>query len=846
MGGFLGKYSRIIFGITLFLIIVLGVLGISYINTLNLQDDVNISESAATQAGLQQRLSKSLLTAYNAYTLGDDYEGSLEEITTTSLEFTKGLEELNNDQLALEIGKDNIETTSVLWTPLVDRIKEIEFRLDEVITAGDDAETFQTVILGLSESVPVTVSFIEQILTELSQGLISEQSGFDLGLVLELQEVNARKVEEKIYIIANKYSRGLTFENDLEDLEKALNGFDGAISVFKQGGELSTLRGEKIAFPALSSEKNDVLIGELEEIFKPLKADVTQLQKSVTENGTRATIPSLFVDVLSYTQENTNTLAGQMQSLSDKAVAQVEDLTNTNTNIQVFGAIASALIFLYILSNFFGNLRRSDEEVAVAQRESTQIFDTVDQGLFLLNDETKIGGQYSKELESIFGTEDVANKNLLQFLKDTVSEEDLSKLTRYIKLLFNPKKKERLIKDLNPIQKIAVQVHEHGRVSDKFLRFGFSRVFDESKNIESILTSVSDITREALLEKQLEKEAKRNDQQVALLTTLMNADTNLIPLFLRNSESTYDQMNDVLREDSKSFAEYKEKANKLGALIHKVKGESSALSIHVVTELCEEFEDNLDDIYKSDQADGNSFLPLVVILKNLISNNELIADLNERIFSKRTIVDKASESGEYTGPDRRKSTNYDSSYLFEYAQKVAKRLDKKVQLKKSGLDSPNLPRSLIDALPAFTSQFIRNSIAHGIESAEERAAKGKPEIGRLNVSLINTSEGYELEVFDDGKGIDEKEVAARALKLGLVSEEELSQFSKQKIIGLIFKAGFTTNDEVDEDSGRGMGMSAISTLIEELKGRIWVSTKAGEYAKFVIRFPSNIVENQAA
>ena len=157
-----------------------------------------------------------------------------------------------------------------------------------------------------------------------------------------------------------------------------------------------------------------------------------------------------------------------------------------------------------------------------------------------------------------------------------------------------------------------------------------------------------------------------------------------------------------------------------------------------------------------------------------------------------------------------------------------------------------MPRSLIDALPAFTSQFIRNSIAHGIESAEERAAKGKPEIGRLNVSLINTSEGYELEVFDDGKGIDEKEVAARALKLGLVSEEELSQFSKQKIIGLIFKAGFTTNDEVDEDSGRGMGMSAISTLIEELKGRIWVSTKAGEYAKFVIRFPSNIVEDQAA
>lgn len=847
MGGFLGKYSRIIIGISMFLIIVLAVLGVSFLNTLQLEEDVELIEAAGHQAALSQRVSKSLLYTYNSYINGTDFKRNLDEVTSSSKELKEGLESLRSNKEALLIGEENIQIASQLSEPIFERINDIQIRLEEQYGLEQEGQAVvRTSLLELFDSVQISVKFLTQILGELAEEITVDGNDLSLGLLVELQDIQLQKLEEAVLLITRNYFLGLVIQQDIEELEKDLLAFDESVDVIENGGELSELSGKKVAFPAVTSERGLLILNELKSVYSPLRADAQTLLDLIVDEDARVSTPSLFVDILTFTETNINNMSDELDGLAQKATGLAEKASKTNEYIQIGGAIASALIFLYILSDFFGNLRRSDIEVELAQRESQQIFETVDQGLFLLNDETKIGGQYSKELVNIFGTEDIANKDLLRFLKDTVTEADLSKLTRYLKLLFDPKKKEKLIQDLNPLQQISVQVHEHGRISDKFLRFGFSRVLSEGSNkIESILTSVSDVTREALLQKQLDKAAKTNDQQVALLTTLLNTNTDLIPIFLRNSAASYDSMNAVMREDSKSSEEYKEKANQLGALIHKVKGESSALSIDVVTESCHEFEEVLEKINSMHHADGNSFLSLVVILEKLIGYNTLIDDLNDRVFSKKTRTASSDNKSTYSGIDRRKR-GFDADYLFGYVDKIATRLNKKVLLKKSGLDAPGLPQSLTDALPAFSSQFIRNSIAHGIEDPSVRLEKGKPETGRISLNLAKTKSGYELDVFDDGAGIDENAVATRAINLGLVTKEEVASLSKQQMIALIFKPGFSTKDEVDEDSGRGMGMSAISTLITELKGRVSISTRVGEFTRFVIRFPMEAVEKKTA
>ncbi len=838
MNGFFGKYSRIIFGITLFLLVVIGVLGLSYLNTVKLQEDSKLVELSALQAALPQQLSKSLLNVYNEYIVGENYRKDLNEIVDVVNKFDQGVEDLNTNKLALTIGQDNLNKTSELWEPLSSRVKAINERLEEQLnTQEEDGATIQAALLELSEYAEVSVEFIAQILEELSQQINSTGANQQLSLLLELEQVNAHRISESVLLLNRNYFRGVSFEKEVADLNKNLQEFEKFFSILGAGGQLVTSSGVEFELPLLTSEEQLSLVQELKNAYLPLRADIQIFKDALEANGSRVSIPSLFVDVLAYSQSNANELSLQMQTLDKKASALVDEAADNNRLIQIGGLVASALIFLFILGNFFGNLRRSDQEVEVAQREAKQIFETVDQGLFLLNKDIKIGGQYSKELTAIFETENIANVELLKFLKDTVSESDLEKLTRYLKLLFDPKKKEKLIQGLNPLQKVSVQVVEKGRVINKFLRFGFSRVFNEDNKVESILTSVSDVTREALLQKQLEKESKKNEQQVSLLGTLLNTNIDLIPVFLKSTDASYQSLNEIMRKEARSSEEYKDKANELGIIIHKVKGESSALSIDMVTESCHEFEDELAKIQVKHFVDGNSFLPLVVILESLINYNVLIEDLNDRIFSKKT------QSVESNAQSRGHSTSegvggFDSSYLFGFADKVAERLDKKVILKKSGLDAPGLPKKLVEALPALSSQFLRNSIAHGIEDTKTRKERGKPQAGKISLNLLRTADGFELDVMDDGNGIDEKAVITRALKLGLVTQDDAQKLSKQQIISLIFKPGFSIKDEVDEDSGRGMGMSAISKLINELNGRVSISTKVGEFTRFIIRFPS--------
>ena len=167
---------------------------------------------------------------------------------------------------------------------------------------------------------------------------------------------------------------------------------------------------------------------------------------------------------------------------------------------------------------------------------------------------------------------------------------------------------------------------------------------------------------------------------------------------------------------------------------------------------------------------------------------------------------------------------------------IARQIGKKVELKIQGGET-ELDKILINQLADPLLHLIRNSIDHGIESDQQRAEINKPEIGQINLSAYYLGSNAIIEIEDDGKGIDSKIIAAKAVEKNLLSNERASELSEKEIFDLIFEPGFSSAEQVTELSGRGVGMDVVKTSINQMQGSIKVESKVNKGTKITLRLP---------
>ncbi|MES2355767.1 MAG: chemotaxis protein CheA [Pseudomonadota bacterium] len=165
---------------------------------------------------------------------------------------------------------------------------------------------------------------------------------------------------------------------------------------------------------------------------------------------------------------------------------------------------------------------------------------------------------------------------------------------------------------------------------------------------------------------------------------------------------------------------------------------------------------------------------------------------------------------------------------------VSQRLGKQVHLEISGEQS-ELDKSVIEQLVDPLTHLVRNSLDHGIESPEIRRALGKPETATLKLHAQHKAGNIEIMVSDDGRGIDLERVATKARAAGLLREDET--LTPERTRELIFSAGFSTAEAVNELSGRGVGLDVVRKNISALSGSIKVESTPGHGTAFVIRLP---------
>lgn len=168
----------------------------------------------------------------------------------------------------------------------------------------------------------------------------------------------------------------------------------------------------------------------------------------------------------------------------------------------------------------------------------------------------------------------------------------------------------------------------------------------------------------------------------------------------------------------------------------------------------------------------------------------------------------------------------------DLAQSLNKEIDFIVEGQETEVD-----RSVIEEVGDPLIHLIRNAVDHGIEPAEERRSKGKPEIGQLRISASHEENQVVIKVEDDGAGIDPQKIKDSAVRKGIISEDEAKKMSEQEATHLIFRPGFSTASSVSDVSGRGVGMDIVRNQIEKLSGVIDIETKLGKGTRFKIKLP---------
>ena len=177
-------------------------------------------------------------------------------------------------------------------------------------------------------------------------------------------------------------------------------------------------------------------------------------------------------------------------------------------------------------------------------------------------------------------------------------------------------------------------------------------------------------------------------------------------------------------------------------------------------------------------------------------------------------------------------------------RELSKKLDKKMELYMTG-EETELDRTVVDEIGDPLMHLLRNSADHGLESAEVRAKRGKPEVGSIFLDAYQDGNNVVIEVRDDGNGIDTEAVKQKAIERGVITPEQADSMSEKDIIGLLFHAGFSTSQKVTDISGRGVGLDVVKSKIESLSGEVEVKSKLGEGSTWIIRLPLTLAIIQA-
>jgi two-component system chemotaxis sensor kinase CheA len=700
--------------------------------------------------------------------------------------------------------------------------------------------------------------------------------------------------------LAARLKNGQKIDEPLEALRKAAKSYDNALSSLANGGMITDSTGNVSVVHALKSAEAQSALTNGTKLWNAYKAKLDPVLRfsgspyaapdapaAAVKSGSLEAAPvplsprgrrlqAALQDLNTYGSTSHSQLRNVMVELTGQVEAASRDRSGTLRTVQVFGIVAAVLLLGAIFFYFARNLRK-DEAISNRQRkETSDILRTVNEGLFLLDKDLKVGSERSMALNNIFRREDFTGFTFDQLLKEIVPEKTLRTAMDYVALLWGDRVNEKLVKTINPLNEVEVHFdNASGGFDTHFLEFDFNRVKAEG-SLSHLLVTVNDVTKRVMLSRELQESQEKAQAQLDLLLRILHVEPDSLTGFLTDADVSLKMVNSILKEPAREESAFRAKIDGIYRQVHAVKGEAAALGLKTVEQRAHAFEEALQDLKGRTSLSGSDFLPLVVKLDDLFNHlaqvREMLSrlvDLHQAIASRRgpmsagtpqveaEKVDRwlAGESDEPQQHDKTMSMKAPvipaaeipaaepaggaglERTLADLAARVASSQSKQVALRCTGLES--VPEAYRRAVKDITIQLVRNAVVHGIEEPSERTRAHKAEVGTLAVEFAaRDSEGYELIVQDDGRGLQLDRIKEVAVERGLITPAQASMLDPRQTMALIFRPGFSTADRVTTDAGRGAGMDLVRILVAELGGRVGLASAGGKFSKFKIWLPA--------
>ncbi|MCE0484787.1 MAG: Hpt domain-containing protein [Methylacidiphilales bacterium] len=471
-------------------------------------------------------------------------------------------------------------------------------------------------------------------------------------------------------------------------------------------------------------------------------------------------------------------------------------------------------------------LLASSQLAALRNRQMELILNSVTDGLLVIDRNFRVGSEYSRVVSRLFERDDLRDASLPEVLQPLIDDVTYGQLQDYLKILFDPKLIDRLIKSINPAKQISVRFPGVDPDEEKIKHFAlnFERIRSQAE-ISQVLVQIEDITHQINLSKELARQEAAAEEKIHLVMQILQVE----PVALNRFVTHFNEGLSALEQIPNQVLEngyFKETVHGMFRRVHTLKGEAAMLRLGAHEKLLHRLEDELDKLRLAPDSGAGSLHVLSSPLEALHRLRDQIRQILEQVKS----LDTAAKTPEQpaSAPAPRKLTLMES--LSQMVSEISQRLNKPAVFYTSVKDE-DLPSQYREMLPEILMHLIRNSMAHGLETVEVREARGKNPLGIMQLEMRSHPEVYEMIFQDDGAGLDLDKIRRRAEQMGwqLPTEDHVRY--------AIFEPGFSTADGVSDLAGRGVGLDAIRDAVQKAGGRIIPHSHPGAYCAFQIILP---------
>ena len=829
----LGKYRSIVLAIGIFVVLIAGVMTLNFRIASQLASDAVGINVAGRQRMLSQRLVKELQNLEATAREGKDIARPMQDLKETVATFDTTLaafmqggtapsadgSKVQIDKVESEGGQQALRETFKLWHPF-------KTLLSQVFKSQPNTEW----LTNLTKAVEYGRRHNVEILELMNDFTIEIQDNSDSRSVnvAGRQRMLSQRLVKEVLELKVSTSNGEDIQDELTSLDGTYLTFASTLSAFQDGGTVPGADGQPLFVSPVTSNTSRELLSTVFDLWEPYQGLLDEL---IAEEVDTAWFLQLAQSI-DYSREHNLTMLGLMNDLvvdlEQRATATVSRLRYIQA-----GAIVIALVyFFFIIFRFVGQLQQSDSLAERAREETDNILTTVQEGLFLLDRDLKIGSQFSKTTVDIFAREDLEGRTLRELLGKLVTERDLQLSADYLELFLGDHVNEKLVADINPLNQIEVNIQkDNGEFETKYLSFKFNRVLVQGK-LSHILSTVSDISEKVKLERELEELKEKSNDQISMIMKILHVDSQELSNFLNRTLDELNKINQIFKDGSKAGANPRNDIDPVFRIMHKVKGDAAALGLETFESRAHSFEDMLGDLRDQEQLSGNDFLPLAVKLDDLMSHQAAVKSVADRFQPMESAQTSAAVASEPT------TTASDATALASLVQRLATDQNKQVEFVQEGLET--VPDIYQNPVRDMSIQLVRNSVSHGIESPAERVSGAKNETGQVHLSFQRVGLGYVLTVRDDGRGVDCDRLREKAIQMGRWEAREIESWDDSCVMNLIYEPGFSTVSVATKDAGRGVGMDVIKQMVDEIGGRIEISTTPGQYCEFQVRLPEAV------